>query len=87
MDKAEVMEKIVELVSEQLEVSKEKILAESHFLNDLQADSLDIVDLMMQIEEVFDVQIEDEDQEKIETVGNAVDYIVGKLETAESKKD
>ena len=87
MDKAEVQEKIVELVSEQLEVSKEKILPESHFLNDLQADSLDIVDLMMQIEEVFDVQIEDEDQEKIETVGDAVNYIVEKLKTAESKKE
>lgn len=87
MEKAEVMEKVVELVSEQLEVSKEKVLAESHFLNDLQADSLDIVDLMMQIEEVFDVEIEDDDQEKIETVGDAVDYIVEKMKTKTAKQE
>lgn len=86
MQKEEVMEKVVELVSEQLEVSKEKILPESHFLNDLQADSLDIVDLMMQIEEVFDVEIEDDDQEKIETVGDAVNYIVDKMKTKTAKE-
>lgn len=87
MEQAEVYEKFVELLSELLDISKEKILPESHFLNDLQADSIDMVDLNMQIEEVFDVRVPDDAQEKIETVKDAVAFIMEKLKTAESKKE
>lgn len=65
-----------ELIVDILPVSEEEIRLESHFINDLQAESLDIVDLMMGIEDRYDITIKDEHAERILTVQNAIDYIL-----------
>lgn len=72
---ASVMERVTDIVSEQLGVDKEKISADTSFVNDLGADSLDTVELVMELEEEFDVNIPDDAAEKIQTVGQAVEYI------------
>jgi acyl carrier protein len=59
--------------------SADKITPETSFINDLGADSLDTVELVMELEDEFEVSIPDEDAEKIQTVGNAIDYITSKL--------
>jgi len=68
-------EKVKEIVVEQLGVDADTVAAESAFIADLEADSLDIVEFMMALEEEFDIEIPDEDAEKIVTVGDAVKYI------------
>ena len=68
-------EKIKEIVVEQLGVDEDTITMSSSFIDDLGADSLDIVELIMAFEDAFDVEIPDADAEKISTVGDAVDYI------------
>jgi len=72
---ASVEERVTEIVAEQLGVEKEKIKRESNFVNDLGADSLDTVELVMELEEEFDINIPDESAEKIQTVGEAIDHI------------
>ena len=67
--------KVIEIVAEQLGVDKEKIKPESNFVNDLGADSLDTVELVMELEEEFDISIPDDAAEKIQTVGEAIDHI------------
>lgn len=67
--------RVVEIVSKQLDVSKDKVKSETSFINDLGADSLDIVELVMEFEEAFEMNIPDEDAEKIRTVGDVVGYI------------
>ena len=71
----EVAEKVIEIVSQQLDVDKDKIKEASSFIEDLGADSLAIVELVLAFEEQFEVDIPDEDTEKIRTVGDAVSYI------------
>lgn len=71
----EISEKVCAIVVNQLDVEKEKVKPEASFINDLGADSLDIVELVMELEEEFDMSIPDEDAEKIRTVGEAIDYI------------
>jgi acyl carrier protein len=71
----EISEKVSTIVANQLDVEKEKVKPETSFINDLGADSLDIVELVMELEEEFDMSIPDEDAEKIRTVGEATDYI------------
>jgi len=73
-----VEEKVIGIVSEQLNVPKEDIKPESKFVDDLKADSLDVVELVMEFEEEFEITIPDEDYEKIRTVGDAVKYITEK---------
>ncbi|MCL6610888.1 MAG: acyl carrier protein [Peptococcaceae bacterium] len=70
-----VFEKVRAIISEQLGVDENDITMESSFIEDLGADSLDIVELVMALEEEFDIVIPDEDAEKIRTVGEAVKYI------------
>ncbi|MDG2185167.1 MAG: acyl carrier protein [Mariniblastus sp.] len=70
-----VEEKVIDIVAGQLGVDKEKIKPESNFVNDLGADSLDTVELVMELEEEFDISIPDEDAEKIQTVGEAIKHI------------
>jgi acyl carrier protein len=70
-----VEEKVIEIVSEQLNIPKEDIKLESSFQDDLKADSLDVVELVMEFEDEFEVTIPDEDYEKIRTVGDAIKYI------------
>jgi len=67
--------RIIEIVSKQLDMDKEKVKMETSFIHDLGADSLDIVELVMEFEEAFDINIPDEDAEKINTVGDVVKYI------------
>ncbi len=76
---AEIEAKVTEIVSKQLGVAKEKITRESSFVNDLGADSLDTVELVMEIEEAFDLTIPDDAAEKIQTVGEAIKYIEDNL--------
>ena len=68
--------KIIEIVSEQMNVDKSEITRETSFVNDLNADSLDTVELVMEFEDEFELSIPDEVAEKIQTVGQAIDYIV-----------
>ncbi len=70
-----VYEKVRAIISEQLGIDENDITMESSFIEDLGADSLDIVELVMALEEEFDIVIPDEDAEKIRTVGEAVKYI------------
>ena len=67
--------KVTEIVSEQMGVDKAEISRETSFINDLNADSLDTVELVMEFEDEFDMSIPDEEAEKIQTVGAAIDYI------------
>ena len=76
--------KVIEIVSEQMGVDKSEISRETSFINDLNADSLDTVELVMEFEDEFDMSIPDEEAEKIQTVGAAIDYIV---EIMKSKED
>lgn len=75
---ADVDAKVKKIISEQLGVPETDVKAESSFVNDLGADSLDTVELVMALEEEFGVEIPDEDAEKISTVQNAIDYIKAK---------
>ena len=72
---ASTFERVQDIVAEQLGVDKEKIKPETSFVNDLGADSLDTVELVMELEEEFDINIPDDAAEKIQTVGQAVEYI------------
>lgn len=71
----EIQEKVMDIVCKQLGVAKDKVALQTSFINDLNADSLDTVELVMEIEEAFDLSIPDEDAEKIQTVGDACSYI------------
>jgi len=75
MNAEEVFEKIKGIIVEQLGVAETAVTMEASFIDDLGADSLDIVELIMALEEEFDMEIPDEDAEKVVTVGDVVDYI------------
>ncbi len=75
--------KVTEIVSEQMGVDKGEISRETSFINDLNADSLDTVELVMEFEDEFDMSIPDEEAEKIQTVGAAIDYIAKVLQEKE----
>lgn len=68
-------EKVIKLVMEQLDVTKEQCLLEASFIDDLGADSLDIVELLMEMEESFGVEIADEELEKIRTIKDVIDFL------------
>lgn len=72
---ASVEEKVKKIIAEQLNVSEEDVVPEASFVDDLGADSLDQVEMIMAMEEEFDLSISDEDAEKIATVQNAIDFI------------
>ena len=72
-----VEEKVKEFIVDQLGVDEKQVKSEASFIDDLGADSLDTVELVMALEEEFDIEIPDEDAEKIASVQNAVDYIKG----------
>ena len=76
-------ERVAEIVVEQLGASRDEVVVEASFIDDLGADSLDIVELVMAMEEEFNVEIPDEDAEKIQTIGAAIAYLKGKLGTGE----
>ena len=68
-------ERIKQIVAEQLGVDEDQVTTAASFMDDLGADSLDTVELVMALEEEFDIEISDEDAEKIQTVQNAIDYV------------
>ena len=70
-----VEDKMIDIIVEQLSVDREKVVPGASFVDDLGADSLDLVELIMAMEEEFDVEIPDEDAEKIVTVQNAIDFV------------
>lgn len=71
----EILDRVKEIIVDQLGVDEEEVTPQASFVDDLGADSLDIVELIMAFEEEFDLEIPDEDAEKISTVGDAVNYI------------
>ncbi|SKB16196.1 Acyl carrier protein (ACP) [Planktothrix sp. PCC 11201] len=70
-----IAERVKKIISEQLDVDEQKVIPSANFFEDLSADSLDIVELVMALEEEFDTEIPDEDAENIKTVQDAIDYI------------
>ena len=76
VDVQAIQKRVIEIISEQMGADKSEITRETSFINDLNADSLDTVELVMEFEDEFDMSIPDEEAEKIQTVGAAVDYIV-----------
>ena len=79
MTKEEVVEKLKTIVSDRLDVEKDQVTPEKSFVEDLGADSLDIVELIMGIEEEFEIEIPDEDAEKLTSVGKAMKYTLEKI--------
>lgn len=75
MNSEEIFDKVKEIIIEQLGVAENAITLEASFIDDLGADSLDIVELVMALEEEFDLEIPDSDAEKVVTVGDVVEYI------------
>jgi acyl carrier protein len=73
-------QRVSNIIVEQLGATREEILPEASFIDDLGADSLDIVELVMAMEETFDIEIPDEDAEKIQTIGDAIAYVKERLE-------
>jgi acyl carrier protein len=74
-EKQSIEERLKEIIIKQLDANNKPVTLESSFINDLGADSLDVVELVMEFEDAFDMNIPDEDAEKIQTVGDAVNYI------------
>ena len=75
---ADIKDQVIALVANKMDVEAEKITAETHFINDLQSDSLDMAELVIDLEEEFGVTISDEDAQTIETVGQAISFIENK---------
>ena len=71
----DIQEKVIDIISSQLSVPKEKVVPQASFTDDLGADSLDLVELVMAMEEEFGMEIADEDAEKLQTVKDTIDYI------------
>ena len=82
MASPELVERLKKIVAEQLGVDESKIVPAARFTDDLNADSLDLVEMIMSLEEEFGVEIPDEDAEKILSVQNAIDYIDAHMEEA-----
>ena len=76
MTEAQVETKVIEIVAEQMGVDKGEVSRDTSFANDLNADSLDTVELVMEFEDEFDTSIPDDKAEQIQTVGNAINYIL-----------
>ncbi len=76
LDVKAIEDKVIDIISEQMGADKAEISRDTSFINDLNADSLDTVELVMEFEDEFDLSIPDEEAEKIQTVGAAIDYIV-----------
>ena len=80
MSSEEIFEKVKKIIVDLLQVSEDNVTLESHFIDDLGADSLDLVELIMGIEEEFNIEIPDGEAEKVVTVGDVVEYIKRNVE-------
>jgi len=76
-ERSEIAERIMEIVAEKMDKPKDEISEAKSFINDLGADSLDTVELMMDIEDEFDLSIPEEEAQKIQTIGDAINYVAG----------
>jgi acyl carrier protein len=85
MDANEIEEKVISIVAEQMGVDKGEISRDTNFVTDLNADSLDTVELVMEFEDEFETSIPDEQAEKIQTVGQAIDFINEHIAQAKSE--
>lgn len=85
MDEKAIEEKVIAIVAEQMGKDKAEITRNTDFVQDLNADSLDTVELVMEFEDEFETSIPDEQAEKIKTVGQAIDYIKGHIEGTNAK--
>ncbi len=74
-EESSIEERVKEIIIKQMGVNKDQVMPETSFINDLGADSLDTVELVMELEDAFDINIPDEDAEKIQTFGDAINYI------------
>ena len=81
VDVEAIEKKVIKIISDQMGADKSEITREVSFINDLSTDSLDIVELVMEFEDEFDMSIPDEEAEKIQTVGAAVDYVVNLIKS------
>ena len=79
MERNELLQKVKEIVADKLSISADQVTEDASFIDDLGADSLDTVELVMALEDEFDLDIPDEDAEKLTTVGKAIDYVLGHL--------
>ena len=86
VDVQAIEKRVIEIISEQMGADKSEITRETSFINDLNADSLDTVELVMEFEDEFDTSIPDEEAEKIQTVGAAVDYILNNVARPKSQE-
>lgn len=77
MERDELLKKVKAIVADKLSIGEDQVTEEASFIEDLGADSLDTVELVMALEDEFNLDIPDEDAEKLTTVGKAIDYIVG----------
>ena len=82
MTESEIESKVIDIVADQMGVDKGKISSETSFVNDLNADSLDVVEMVMEFEDEFETSIPDEEAEKIQTVGQAVSFIASARQSA-----
>jgi acyl carrier protein len=73
---ADIEKKVKEIIASQLEVAPEKVIGTASFIDDLKADSLAVVELVLALEEAFEIEIPDEDTEQIKTVGDAITYVI-----------
>lgn len=83
---SKVAEKVMDIIAEELGVSRSEITPESHFINDLGADSLDQIELVMALEDAFQISIPEEVAEKIQTVGQAIEHIERAVASAQESK-
>lgn len=79
MDREELLKKIKTIVADKLSISEDQVTEEASFIDDLGADSLDTVELVMALEDEFDLDIPDEEAEKLTTVGKAIDFVLARL--------
>jgi len=82
---ADIEERIKKIIAEQLMVEEDEITPEASFIDELGADSLDTVEMIMEIEDEFGIEIPDEDAEKLQTVGDAIEYVKRKVEEKEGQ--
>jgi acyl carrier protein len=85
MVEKEIEEKVISIVAEQMGVDKSELSRDTNFVNDLNADSLDTVELVMEFEDEFETSIPDEEAEKIQTVGQAIDFIREHMDKGDSE--